>query len=198
LAEADRLRSLVSLAREDRYVEFKESRPWDDLKPKLCRTAMGMANIRDGGTIVVGVSQRSGSLVATGASAADLGTYREDDVLAFVNRYADPYVRLELHKFEHKGVTLIGIVVREFDEVPVVCRRSYENVLRQGALYTRSYRMAETCEVQTQTEMREIIDMATDKGIRSFLARGRRAGLRLDEAARRTDAERFDEQLGGL
>jgi predicted HTH transcriptional regulator len=198
LAEADRLRNLVGLGREDRYLEFKESRPWNDLKPKLCRTTMAMANIRDGGTIVVGVGQRSGSLVAQGVTPADLATYDEDDVLAFVNRYAEPYVRLEVHKFGYEKATLVGIVVREFDEVPVVCRRSYENVLRQGAIYTRSYRIAETCEVQTQTEMREIIEMATDKGIRNFLARSRGAGLRLDEVAARTDAERFREQLGGL
>jgi hypothetical protein len=84
-----------------------------------------------------------------------------------------------------------------FDEIPVVCRRNGVG-LRQGAVYTRSYRMPETCEVPSQTEMREIIEMATDKGVRRFLERSRRAGLLTGGTAEPTDTDKFDEELEEL
>ncbi len=65
-------------------------------------------------------------------------------------------------------------------------------------MYTRSYRMPETCEVPSQTELREIIEMATDKGVRRFLERSRRAGLLTEGSIGPTDTEKFDEELEGL
>ena len=187
----------IDLGREDRSLEYKESRSWNDLKDKIAKTALGMANIRDGGTIIIGVSQRSGSLVPQGMSQGDIDTYDADEVQAYVNRFADPYVRLEMYAVPRNVQRFIAIVVHEFDEVPVVCRRNGVG-LRQGAVYTRSYRMPETCEVPSQTEMREIIDMATDKGVRRFLERSRRAGLLTEGTIERTNTEKFDEELEGL
>lgn len=197
MAHIEELAALIDLGRENRSLEFKESRPWDDLKAKIAKTALGMANIRDGGTIIIGVSQRSGSLVPQGVPQGDIGTYDADEVQAFVNRFADPYVRLEIEVVPHKGQQFIAMVVHEFDEVPVVCRRNGVG-LRQGAVYTRSYRMPETCEVPSQTEMREIIEMATDKGVRRFLEKSRRAGLSTGGTVERTETEKFDEELEGL
>ena len=120
-----------------------------------------------------------------------------DNVQAYINRFADSYVRIEVYIVPRNSQKFIAIVVHEFDEVPVICRRS-DVGLRQGAVYTRSYRMPETCEVPSQTEMREIIDMATDKGVRRFLEKSRRAGLLAGETVQRTDSEKFDEELEGL
>lgn len=193
----DELVALIELGRENRSLEYKEPRPWNDLKDKIAKTALGMANVRDGGTIVIGVSQRSGRLIPQGMTQADIATYNEDEVQAYVNRFADPYVRLEIYRIPRHGQEFIAVVVHEFDEVPVVCKRSGVG-LRQGSVYTRSYRMPETCEVPSQTEMREIIDMATDKGVRRFLERSRRVGLLTGETVEQTDTEKFDEELEGL
>lgn len=193
----EELVALIELGREDRSVEYKESHPWDDLKTKIAKTALGMANIRDGGTIVIGVSERSGSPVPQGMPGADIDTYDEDDIRAFVNRFADPYVRLELHRVSREEQEFVAIVVHEFDQVPVICKRSGVG-LRDGAIYTRSYRMPETCEVPSQTEMREIIDMATDKEVRRFLERLRASGLLPTGIVERTETEKYDEELEGL
>ena len=197
MPNADELTTLIDLGREDRSLEYTESRSWSDLKDKIAKTALGMVNIRDGGTIIIGVSQRSGSLVSQGMTQEDVETYDTDDVQAYVNRFADPYVRLEVRVVTHDTKTFVAIVVYEFDEVPIVCKRSSTG-LRQGAIYTRSYRMPETCEVPSQTEMREIIEMATDKGVRRFLERSRRAGLSPGGTVEPTDTKMFDEELGGL
>lgn len=37
---------------ESQSVEFKESAPWKDLEVKIIRTALAMANLRDGGVLV--------------------------------------------------------------------------------------------------------------------------------------------------
>ncbi len=130
-------------------------------------------------------------------STDDIETYNEDDIRAYVNRFADPYVRLELHRIPQDGQEFIAIVIHEFDQVPVVCKRSGIG-LRDGAVYTRSYRMPETCEVPSQTEMREIIDLATDKEVRRFLERLREAGLLSAKTVEQTDTEKYDEELEGL
>lgn len=189
--------ALIELRREDRSLEYKESHPWEELKNKIAKTTLGMSNIRDGGTIIVGVSERSGRPVPEGMSQEDINTYNEDDVRAYVNSFADPYVQLELHRISQDKQAFIAIVVHEFDQVPIICKKGGIG-LRGGAVYTRSYRMPETCEVPSQTEMREIIEMATDKGVRRFLERSRRVGLLTGEAVGPTDTEKFDEELEGL
>ena len=42
---------------ESTNLDFKASASWDDLRLALIRTAMAMANLRDGGIIVVGASE---------------------------------------------------------------------------------------------------------------------------------------------
>jgi hypothetical protein len=79
---ATELINLIQLAREQRFLEYKESRPWSILREKIAKTAMGMSNIRDGGTIIIGVEQRSGLLVLEGMAPSDLATYDDDTIQA--------------------------------------------------------------------------------------------------------------------
>lgn len=190
--------ALIELSREERYLEYKESRPWNDLKTKIARTAMGMANIRDGGTIIIGVAKKGTQYEPKGMRRKDLATFDPDEIQAYINRFADPYVRVEIHQASWKGKMFDVIIVYEFDEIPVVCKASSGDDLRQGATYTRSRRMPETCEVQSQTEMREIIEMATDKALRRYVERSRRVGISLEKTIVASDSEAFDEQLKGL
>jgi hypothetical protein len=44
-------------------------------------------------------------------------------------------------------------------------------------LYVRGRGKPETIEVPTQTEMRELLELAVDKGVQAFLARAGRVGL---------------------
>lgn len=52
----------------------------------------------------------------------------------------------------------------------------------------------------TQTEMRELLDLAIEKGVKQFLERAERVGLYISQTpdSVATDQERFDEQLGEL
>jgi predicted HTH transcriptional regulator len=195
MAVANQFVDLIRLGREERFLEYKCSVAFGDIKSKIVRTAMAMANCRDGGTIVIGVALENGQFAPTGVAAAHLASYDSDDVQAAINRHADPYVRTELHRVELDGKTFLAIVVHEFDEIPVVCKKDGLD-LRQGAIYTRAYRMPESCEVRSQTEMREIIELATEKAVRVFIRRVQSVGLPLPRPT--TDAARFDKQLGEL
>ena len=117
---------------------------------------------------------------------------------SFVSNYADPYVKFDLYKEEHDAKKYILVKVYEFDEIPVICKRNYNNasgklILRNGATYTRSYGKPETIEVPSQNEMREILDIATEKKVRRFLQTSRRVGVPLVSGI--SDAERFKNQI---
>ncbi len=84
--------------------------------------------------------------------------------------------------------------VFEFDDLPHICVRDYPGVLRSGAVYVRPRRAPETVEIASSVEMRELLDLATEKSVRRFLATAERAGVRVsaqehDDAAKAFEAE---------
>ena len=90
--------------------------------------------------------------------------------------------------------------MREFYEIPVLCKRAFDDVLRDGACYVRTSRKPETSELPTQTEMRELLDLATEKGVRKYLERAQRMGIISlpTVSAQVSDEERFNRELGAL
>ena len=50
-------------------------------------------------------------------------------------------------------------------------------------------------EIPTQADMRDLLDLATEKGVRRFVAQARVAGLSLSGELPSTDAELFHKQL---
>jgi len=92
-------------------------------------------------------------------------------------------VSFDVESQEHRGKQFIVIRVYEFDEIPVLCRkdlhapRRRELVLRRGACYVRSHHKPETSEIPSEREMRELLELAIDKGLRKFVSRAREAGM---------------------
>jgi predicted HTH transcriptional regulator len=190
------LTELIQLGREERVLEHKRSSPFGNIRQKIIRTSLGMANCRDGGTIVVSVSQLSScEFVTDGVIPADSATYDPDQIQEAINQYADPYVRIEVHRVEIGERNFVAIVIHEFDDIPVLCKKD-DSELRHGAVYTRSYRKPETCEVRSQTEMREIIELAVDKGVKGFIRRMHAAGAKIE--AGESEAQKFENQLKGF
>ena len=101
----------------------------------------------------------------------------------------------DLESFEHQGKWYMILRVREFEDIPVLCKRDYEKVLRDGACYVRSRRKPETAEIPSEVDMRDLLELATEKRLRKFVAQARAAGLDLAGAASPSDQERFDNQL---
>ena len=106
----------------------------------------------------------------------------------------------DLEEKLYNGNSFIVLLVEEFADVPVICKRPYGSVLREGACYVRTRRKPETTEIPTQADMRDLLDLAIEKGVRRFLERAERVGLTAPQAVDppASEQERFDEQLGDL
>ncbi|PEX44006.1 ATP-binding protein [Bacillus thuringiensis] len=190
--------SLIQFGRETRNVEFKTTYDWNNPqhKAKIVKTILGMSNVRDGGHLILGVEEINDSFIPRGMSQNDWDLLNQDDVMAHVNNFADPYVEFTVHKIQHDGMLFVIFEIDEFKEIPVVCKRQGEQGLKQGTLFTRSRRMAETVAVPSQSEMREILDIAIEKGVRKFQERISRTGLIIQSES--TDENRFNAELEGL
>ncbi len=147
---------------------------------------------------MIGVQDDGGALHPVGVDEPNLATWQYDGVADALAEYADPGVSFDLEFKAHDGRTYVVLEVAEFDDVPVLCKRAYGDVLRSGACYVRPRRKPETSEIPTQAEMRDLLDLATDKGVQRFLARAQRTGMISFIAAAPDDRERFGEQLGDL
>ena len=187
--------------RERAWLEFKGPGPISNgnLVAQVVRAMLAMANRRDGGMVILGVEDSRGVINPVGLSDADLVDWTSDRVADQIARYADPNVTFELEIKVYNGKRFIVIEVEEFLMIPVLCKRAYGNVLRRGACYVRTLRKPETSEIPTQTEMRELLDLAIDKGVSGYMARARRVGLYVPPPeVQLSDREFFEQQRGGL
>ncbi|MBM4453821.1 MAG: ATP-binding protein, partial [Chloroflexi bacterium] len=169
------LLELVYHGREERNLEYKSSMSWQatSTKAKIAKSVMAMANIPDGGAIVIGVVKEGETYNPRGMEQDHVSSFRQDDVMEYINqKYADPYVELTVRTVDRDNKQFVVIQVSEFGQLPIICRNDgLENLLR-GAIFTRSRVKHETIQVRSQTEMREILDLAVDKEIRRLRNRG--------------------------
>jgi len=204
----EELVKLILHGREERNLEYKgasgpDPLAWgpDPVKAKIARAAMGMANI-GGGDNVIGMDEdKANSVWIPNGVPSDIdASYKQDPVQQYVNRQADPYVKLWVYHVEHSGCRFVIIRVAGFDELPVVCTRPHQGHLRQGAIYTRSFGKHETVEIQSQSEMQELLDLAIERGVerrlRSVFAELAAAIRTVGPPA--TDEERLRAQRGEL
>ncbi len=165
---------------------------------------MGMANNRDGGIIAIGVDEQKGTLVPTGLTPDEEKSWKYDDLLVGLSKYTDPPADFDVDGVEMSGKQFIVVRVHEFDDVPILCAVDYQSdleklVLRKGACYVRSRGRRETTEIPSQTEMRDLLELATEKRLRRFLATAEAAGIKVGLGeARPSDATRFADQLRDL
>ena len=196
----EEIAEIMALGHEASGLEFKGPGPLSDrqLAAQVVRAVLGMCNRRDGGRVIIGVEDAGGVLNPVGIREVDLATWRYDDVADRLPVYADPSVSFEREVQEYNGNRYVILHIEEFTDIPVLCKRDFPDVLRSGACYVRSHRKPETSEIPTQTDMRELLDLATDKAVVGRLAEYRRMGLIPDVPLVVPDQERFDEQAGDL
>jgi hypothetical protein len=179
------LQELLKDPHEDRGVEFKGpgSRTDKDFFVKVIRAVLAMANRRDGGTVIIGVEDGGDRCTPVGLSQADLATWPPDDVLDSLAEYADPSVDVVCRTVVFEDKAFVVLQVREFEDLPVACKRDYGTVLQRGAFYVRSRRKPGSVVVGNQTDMRDLIELATEKRLRQYLelTSGAGASVTLEE-----------------
>ncbi len=184
--------------KEERNLEYKQSMAWGEssTKEKLTKAALAMSNLKEGGVIVVGVKENAdGSFEPVGMDSNDLIGYRADLIIAHINKYAEPYVELTINKVVDEEKKFVVIQVAPFQEIPTICKKG-SNGLKSGKLYIRSRRMNETTESLSQTDMREIIDIAVDKNIEKFRQRFYSVFPNNSSEIETISSNEFDEELG--
>lgn len=171
---------------------------------KIARAIMGMANRRDGGMVIVGIEDSNGKISECGLEPGDLATWKYDELSTAMAEFSDPNVEFELEKVEFNEKQYVVIRVQEFREIPVLCTKDFNyqsehskshTVTRKGACYVRSTKKPETVEIPSQTEMRELLDLAIEKGIRRFLQRAQNVGLDSSQLIIDKDLSQYNDQI---
>lgn len=199
---------LVALrdAVETRVTEFKESQPFDVLRWKLVKACMAMANLRDGGRIIIGCDERDGVPRPSGMSEEHQCSYDQDRLIELVNTYARPPVALTLRRVEFDGLRFVGIEVDPFERSPVMCiidnlstkpKPTDTQVLMPGQIYARSNARVSTTKVVTPDLLQEMLENAAWKRAGDIIARAQAAGLRMPDSDAAQFARERDE-FGGL
>lgn len=185
----EELEELLEGAEETDALEFKQAMNWDD---GLVKDILAMANIEDGGRIVVGIDD--GTFARQGLSDPELDSFNIDRIKDVVGGFADPFVEFAISKIQDKrGLMFVVIAVAPFGYTPVICKKDggRRNELRKGEIYFRSKTRRPCSErISNSSEMRELLDRATVLRMRRLQGLGLRAVP--DE---RYD---FDRELGGL
>lgn len=175
------IESLISIKEEKPWLEYKGSLNWSDSrhKAKIVKAILSLSNIEGGGYIVIGMRENNGKWEPAGMEQSDYDSFILDPLRDHLSNYADPYVKFEMKKKIYDGKKFIIIYVNEFDEIPVICKKQYEQEnLYKGRIYVRtSTAKIQSRQVENQTEMREILDLAIDKGIKKYIKKAKENGL---------------------
>jgi predicted HTH transcriptional regulator len=125
-------RAVVALERcqEEPEVDFKESAPWDSLKWRITHSSLGMANLRDGGMLLIGVAEQDQRWLLHGIESTHLATYNPDEIAAHLNAHASPHIDVDIVSVQHETRSYLAIHVREFRDTPIVVEDSRRILLR--------------------------------------------------------------------
>ena len=164
--------------------------------------------------MIIGVEDNGNALTPIGLNETDLSTWNYDHVSDGLKEYADPSVSFELEPKRYRDKNYIVLTVMQFADIPILCKKSFTSsgngllnvLLKEGACYVRSRRKPETAEIATQEDMRDLLDLATEKRLRRYLLQAQRSGVALVPlpstltplVEARPDQELFDKQLGEL
>jgi hypothetical protein len=190
----ERVCNALDRCHEFQDIDFKESAPWETLKWKIIKTALAMGNLRDGGIIIVGVSERDDTWQLTGISQEHLETFDVDNITSQVNAYVSPHVDLTLVTVDYsQSKRFLAIKVSEFSDTPLVCKKN-EGDLKEGNIYIRSFGKPETTKVTNAQQMHNLLELAAEKRARRILEVSQRIGLVPSSSSK----ELFDRELQGL
>ena len=169
---ADELARWVGTSGENDFVDAKGPMTWDgaDASASLAKDIASFANSRDGGVIVVGKSEASdGSFSYDGLSPEQTASFDTTKVGQWVNSRFAPPIQLACYQAEVIDKKFIVIIVQEFDDVPSLCVKSFQettnpknHLLRDGTIYIRNQN-AESKPIKTVDELRAVIGLATRK-----------------------------------
>jgi hypothetical protein len=168
---------------ETTHVDFKGPMAWDgSARGSLSKDVVAMANIRDGGVIVIGVSEVAGkSLQVDGVTEEQAATFDPTKVVEYIASRFQPPVRLQIERPIVDGKQLIAIRVAEFETTPIVCisdgpetaQGSGKRMFYEGNVFVRNA-AAKSEPIRRAEDMHALIRLAVSKTGDQLLADFRR------------------------
>ena len=189
----EELEDFLKLGHETRSFEVKGPGPLDTAHTaKVARAAMAMGNLRDGGYVCIGIDNNTVADMARGLDDGQFAAWSDyDNVSDALAKYCDPPVTFELQPFElTNGSRVVVLEVAEFEHIPHVCKKDYERDLQKGFTYVRPRGKPQSVAVPSAVEMRELLDIAIDKGVREFIRRAQVSGVMLGTLQTPEDVDR--------
>lgn len=161
---------LLDSRAENRNLDFKRGFSWKDKSVEtlgLVTDIMACANTQDGGTIILGVDDKTQEF--SSESGRWWESFDTTKIMDTINKYCDPRTEVQVFKkedFEYKTKKgpIVVLQIPEFVDVPVVCKISGNAsdqtcVFKPGQIYIRTNR-ASTEVISNSQDMRELIDRA--------------------------------------
>lgn len=185
--ETEELEALLDGAEETDRIEFKAAINWN--RNGLVKDILAMANIQDGGRIVIGVEDET--FARQGMTAEQIATFVLDDMRDQIAPFADPRVVFKIFTpTDRDGRRYVVIDVSPFDEFPVICKRDGTDV-QAGTIYYRSRaQKPQSARVSSYTDLRDIIEIS--------VARRMQRMQRMGFVAAVGQQYDYEAELGGL
>ena len=183
----DELESLLDGAEETDTLEFKGAMSWE--RYSLTRDILAMANVLDGGTIIVGIEDQT--LARQGLGDDQCSSFNIEEMRDQVAPFAHPEVEFRCEIVTDRiGLQFAVIQVSPFRDIPVICAKDAKG-LNAGDIYFRSRRRRpESVRISSSTEMRDIIEAAIVRRSANL----NRVGL----VPATLDRYDYESELGGL
>jgi len=161
---------------ESQNLDFKADIPWTPAS--MVKDFIAMANVRDGGTIVIGVSEADDAFVGTGVCEENLKTYKIDAMRDKLYRYTDPSIDFRLtFPADLSGKKYVVIKVLPFKEIPIISKVSIPDQMAAHTIYYRNTdRRVQSAPVSNSNDLRDIIESAVVKMMQRRLDAGFNVG----------------------
>jgi predicted HTH transcriptional regulator len=183
----EELEALLEAPEETPRLDFKAAMAWD--VRVFVKDLLAMANVRDGGTIIVGVED--GTWRRQGVTAEMEQSFNIEIMRDQIAPYADPHVQFGQEiVVDRSDLRFVVIRVRQFEEIPVICKKDGADVSKGTVYYRSPGRRVESARVRDAYDMRTIIQVATVR----MMQKQRALGYTVESGAR----ELLEAELGGL
>lgn len=169
----EEVRRYLDVVGESPNVDFKGPMAWDGARTsaELAKDIVALSNTRGGGALVIGVRElAAGEFDRCGVTQEQADTFDTTKVASWLNTRFDPPVRLGCFRtHDNDGVLFIVIVVSEFNELPAMCVKAFQDsenknkpILRVGDIYIRTEN-SESAPIRKTDDLRQLISLATTK-----------------------------------
>jgi hypothetical protein len=176
--------SLIALG-ETPHVDFKAAQEWDgSARAALAVDIVAMANIRDGGALLIGVAERDdGGAFVEGLTTEQAATFDPTKVGGYLANHFQPAVSLTIERATIEEKLIVVIRVQEFDATPIICIKDGPEKPSDGGRSKRYFyggnvivrnAAARSEAIRTAEDMHALIRLAVTKTSDQLLADFRR------------------------